>query len=152
VSWTGADLGKGCTLEWKVFILGTTLCSAPRAVSADVQLMRPPIGTECLVVAVVLGPTVPTSRYPRMDNSETCLLAEGRLSDGRRVWIVYAYAPAGTIAFPTSPNVAPAVHINREALAASQDGLRAFCVTSQQDGSLGFWDMRVDRPAQAETA
>jgi hypothetical protein len=76
-----------------------------------------------------------------MKDAETHLLTEGRLCDGRRVWIVYSYA---SLTFPPSPNPIP-IDISPEALRAAAEGnLRVFAVIQNEDGSLGLLDGRVD--------
>jgi hypothetical protein len=53
------------------------------------MLLPVPSRLEQVQVAVIIGPAGPTKGYPREKNTPTHLLAEGRLSNDRRVWIVY---------------------------------------------------------------
>ena len=99
-TWLGADLGNGVTLEWRIFISAPALGKSSLSVGPEIALIPPPAGGMCLIVAVLLGPTQPTSGYPRVEDFDTKLLAEGRLSDGRRVWVTYCYVALGQIKIP----------------------------------------------------
>jgi hypothetical protein len=145
-TWNGAELGKYCTLEFKIFIPAAALNRSGLPASENTVLIPPPRGDQSLVVAVILGPTMPTTGYPRMQDAETHLLTQGRLCDGRRVWIIYAYT---LVTLPTSPNQIQMnlpSDISPEALraAAAQGSLRAFAIIKNEDGSLGLLDGRVD--------
>jgi hypothetical protein len=145
MEWSGATLGAECTLEWRFFILETALRKVPLFVSDKVALVPPPINGACLVVAVILGPARPTSGFPRVQGAQTHLLSEGRLSDNRRVWVVYTYTAPGAVAWPGVTNQNPRKIVDEHALRTSKDELRAFAISSVEDGSLGFWDLRVER-------
>jgi hypothetical protein len=148
VTWSGAELGPDCWLEWRIFMLATALEKIPRPVSSGVTLVPPPTGGQCLVFAVIIGPAMPTSGYPRMQNFDTHLVTEGRLSDGRRVWVVYCYTLPGEITFPQQPsnlNLRAPGSVEEIRSAARRGELRAFAVSKQGDGSLGFWDVRVEQ-------
>ena len=75
-----------------------------------------------------------------MERAETYLLAEGRLCDYRRVWVVYGYA---SVKFTTSPNEIP-MHVlagtSVEAIraVAARGSLRAFAIISNEDGSPAY--------------
>ena len=145
-TWTGATLAVGCTLEFKIFIPAEALSRHAIPGPAETVLIPPPTGDQTLVVAVILGPALPTDGYPRMERAETYLLAEGRLCDYRRVWVVYGYA---SVKFTTSPNEIP-IHVlagtSVEAIraVAARGSLRAFAIISNEDGSLGLLDGRVE--------
>ena len=143
LTWAGAKLAEHCTLEWRVYIPGTALRKTPLPVSSDVALISPPREDQCLIVMVILGPAIPTSGHPRAKDQETHLLAEGRLRDGRRVWVTYCYAPRDAITFREPQKLRG--HISADALHSAPDELRGFAVLSSDDGSLGFLDMRVER-------
>lgn len=145
VSWTGAKLDDHCTLEWKIFVQGTALGKVPRPVSSDVTLVRPPAEGECLVVGVIIGPLMETVGYPREQSLETHLAAEGRLSDGRRVWVTYCYGSHDVVT--SSRQIKFNAHLPLEEIraAVAEGHVRAFAVGNNSDGSLGFFDARVER-------
>jgi hypothetical protein len=92
-------------------------------------------------VAVVLGPTGATSGYPRERDGETNLLSKGRLSDGRRVWVVYVVRDVQNDITTDDPNsfasfVDPDADLN-------STGLRALLCGTQPDGSLAFLDLKA---------
>jgi hypothetical protein len=126
-------------------MLATALRKVPLPVSNDVTLIPPPTDGQCLVIAVMLGPAMPTSGYPRAQDLDTHLVTEGRLCDGRRVWVTYCYTPPGTITFPKPLNLNPRQYVSVEALRSAEGELRAFAISDIEDGSLGFWDCGVKR-------
>jgi hypothetical protein len=94
---------------------------------------------------VLLGPAGPTVNYPRDKDIPTYLLSEGRLSDGRRVWVVYctrqnetnnASPPQQQTVVPTKQYLDPSVDF-------SSVPMRAALFGTQPDGSLTFWDKRA---------
>jgi hypothetical protein len=89
VEWTGYAIGADCTLEYRVVFLGKSLEKNDTIVRADTELLPVPTEQESVEVAVLLGPIGPTDGYPCYKDTPTHLLSEGRLSDGRRVWVVY---------------------------------------------------------------
>jgi hypothetical protein len=145
-SWDGARLGNCCTLEYRIFIPAAALSKKSEPAKSDTLLIPPPDGDQSLIVAVILGPAMPTEGSPKMQDAETHLLTEGRLCDGRRVWVVYAYAP---VKFPTSPNqmsmnVPPGRSVEEIRALAAQGTLRTVAIMNNGDGSLGILDGRVD--------
>jgi hypothetical protein len=126
-TWDGAKLGNHCTLEYKIFIPASALSKKTVPSRSDTLLIPPPQGAQSLIGSVILGPAMPTDGYPKMQDEETYLLAEGRLCDGRRVWVVYAYA---TVKFPTSPkqmsmNIPPGHSVEEIPTLTAQGNLRA---------------------------
>jgi len=103
VRWTGCKLAPNVTLEYRVIIRGTSLEEIGEPVGDDVVLLPMPSRNEQVEVTVILGPTGPTQGYPHERDGETYLLSEGRLSDDRRVWVVYIARPIehGEITSPT---------------------------------------------------
>jgi hypothetical protein len=52
--------------------------------------------------------------------------------------------------FPSPPSDSPPWKVPRKRVEAAGDGeFRAFVVTNNSDGSLGFWDAKVVRNAQS---
>jgi hypothetical protein len=148
LSWSGSKLGDHCTLEWRVFMMETALRTKPIPVSNNVILIQPPAKNHCLVVAVILGPAVPTTGFPRAKDRNAFLLAEGRLSDGRRVWITYCYTPPGEVALPAPSSPGPREFGSRREVLSALDekGELSVCVPApNSDGSLAFFDCRAVR-------
>ena len=85
--WTGYQLGSKYTLEYRVRVRGISLADTGAPVPAYVKLLPMPAEHECVDVGVLLGE--PGSLYPKEIGGVTHLLDEGRLADGRRVWIIY---------------------------------------------------------------
>ena len=56
ISWRGAKIGEGVSLEWRVLFLGEHLRTAGVAVSNDVMLIMPPEPGNAVEVLVLLGP------------------------------------------------------------------------------------------------
>jgi hypothetical protein len=93
VQWPGCQIGRGTTLEFRVIIRGISLEEVGQPVGNEVVLLPVPSKDEYVEVCVILGPKGPTSGYPRERDGQTNLLDEGRLSDDRRVWVVYVVRP-----------------------------------------------------------
>lgn len=144
VTWEGAQLGPECTLEWRVYILGTALRSAPIEADESVALLRPPEPNQCLIVAIILGPAMETAGFPKAKDAETYLLAEERLPDGRRVWITYCYVARESLVLPKVENPHPRFHGSKRDIFDGPAELRAFAVANNDDGSLGLFDCRVE--------
>lgn len=142
--WAGAGNGKGVTLEWRIFIPGPALSKAPHSVGSEVALIPPPKTNECLIVAVFLGPNVPTVGCPRFADAGTNLLAQGSLSDGRIVWVIYCYVPMESIRFPQPQNKQPKFYGSPYDVIKAGNNLRATLIAENSDGSLVFLDSRVD--------
>jgi len=85
--WTGYQLGSTYTLEYRVRVRGISLADTGAPVPANVKLLPMPAAHECVDVGVLLGE--PGSLDPKEIGGMTHLLDEGRLADGRRVWIIY---------------------------------------------------------------
>jgi hypothetical protein len=146
--WTRYQLGSAHTLEYRVRVRGISLAHTGAPVRANVKLLPMPAEHECVDVGVLLGE--PASLYPKEIGGETHLLDEGRLSDGRRVWIIYCVYP---IREPREP-LPPSTPITPEKSYLDPDArlssnARAILFGAQQDGSLGFIDCRVDAVNEA---
>jgi hypothetical protein len=141
-TWNGAPVGKGRTIEWRIFVLETALRKTPLQVTNKAKLVPPPGQKQCLVFAVILGPASADSDYPHASDAATHLLAAGSLCDGRRVWITYCYTAAMEIPAPSNPN--PRIFGSREAMRSAPSELRVSLVADNSDGSLVFWDCRVE--------
>jgi hypothetical protein len=106
-------------------------------------------------VAVLLGPTAPTDGYPRDKDAPTQLLSEGRLSDGRRVWVVYCTRPIATDNNeppPQQQTLIAAKHYVDTTVDLSNISMRAALFGEQSDGSLAFWDVSATVSAREKTA
>ena len=95
-------------------------------------------GSEQLEVDVILGPRGPTKHHPQESGTPTRLLAEGRLVDDCRVWLVYTIKPVmgawGTIT--GSGHIAPESNGENGELPGIGAGV-------ESDGSLRFVERRV---------
>lgn len=141
-TWNGADIGKGRTIEWRIIVPGGALRLTPLSVSSDVKLLSPPRTTQWLIIAVILGPRGTASDYPRAQDTETHLLSEGQLCDGRHVWITYCYTTAKQIVAPSNQH--PRLLGSLEQIRSAPSELRASAIANNSDGSLVFWDCRVE--------
>ncbi len=142
VRWTGCELGPNVRLEWRVIIRGTSLEEDGEPVT-DVVLLPMPSRDEQVEVAVILGPTGPTQEYPRERDLETHLIGEGRLSDGRRVWIVYVVRRIEHTIAPPGPPLIPSKSYGDPSALSKATSLRALAFGGQGDGSLAFWDFKA---------
>jgi hypothetical protein len=151
IRWPGCPIGPDTTLEYRVIIRGTSLEEVGQPVGNEVVLLPMPSQDEELEVCVILGPKGPTSGYPRDRDGETYLLDEGRLSDDRRVWVVYVVRPN-----KKNENASQPIRVEPQSPFSIVDpnadvpsaGLRAFTFGAQADGSLSFWDLKATwRPA-----
>ena len=70
------------------------------------------------------------------------MLAEAALADGRRVWIVYCSAPIEQLSMKQDRSFGGSAHVAPDFDPTAE--LRGFAVGSQDDGSLSFWDVRVE--------
>lgn len=143
VQWTGRAIGADCTLEYRVVFPGKSLEKNGTTVRADTVLLPVPTEQECVEVAVLLGPAIPTDGYPRYSESLTHLLSEGRLSDGRRVWVVYYTTLLATNNErpPQQHLLIPAKHYVDSTVDFSKVSMRAALFGPQSDGHLAFWDV-----------
>ena len=140
LEWPGMTLAPGYTLEWRMIFRGSSLRRVPISVNPDVTLLPIPSPHEQLEIVVIVGPSE-AKKPPRGQGTETHLLAEKCLSDGRRVWIVYGIWPASQM---TDLQLTGRVHAAR-GFEADAGELRAMACGVQSDGSLAFWDARVER-------
>jgi hypothetical protein len=142
-TWKGADVGGGFTLEWRIFFPESSRRVAPLAVDARTQLMPMPGVGECGVVFVMLGEPHACLRSANLIGAEPKLLKEGRLSDGRPVYIFYAYFLAPPL--PSPSVLQPTKFLSKSALRSPNDELRVQAISDAEDGSLVFWDLRAVR-------
>jgi hypothetical protein len=144
VRWTGCPLAPDTTLEYRVIIRGTSLEEDGKPVGNDVVLLPMPSRDEVMEVYVILGPKGPTQDHPRERNQRTYLLSEGRLSDDRRVWIVYIVRPKEENEKITS-SIKPALKSSYLDPDTDLNGarLRAIAFGAQDDGSLAFFDLKA---------
>lgn len=153
VRWTGCNIGPDTMVEYRVIIRGTSLEEAGQAVRNDVVLLPMPSRDEYVEVVVILGPKGPTLGYPRAQDGETCLLGEGRMSDDRRVWVVYTVKPieksVTTNSIESSPITPDNTFIDANA-DLSNARLRGIVYGAQSDGTLAFWDMKAAIKREAE--
>ena len=93
----------------------------------------------------MLGPTTPTDGYPLYKDASTQLLSEGRLSDARRVWVVYYTTPIekNDERLPQQQSLIAAKHYIDTTVDFSKVSMRAALFGPQSDGHLAFWDMRA---------
>jgi hypothetical protein len=151
--WSGHVFAPSCTVEYRIRIQGKSLSRKGEPVSAEVTLLPVPSEREYLEVFVVLGPKGPTEGYPRYNQTETHLLAEGRLSDGRRVWVVYCISPMPKIDEKPQQILSPKVYMEEAVDLSAASNLRAALFGAQEDGSLLFLDMRAEvAPTAANSA
>jgi hypothetical protein len=146
VRWTGCQLAPDTTVEYRVVVRGSSLEENGESVGTDVVLLPMPSKDEYVHVCVILGPTGPTPQdYPRERSGETYLLSEGRLSDDRRVWIVYVKKEYEKSTFAVDPiRIVPeSAHVDPDADFKSARGLRGMTFGAQEDGSLLFLDMKA---------
>jgi hypothetical protein len=145
VRWTGCQLAPETTLEYRVTIRHSSLEETGQPIPDNVTLLPVPSAGEYGQVAVILGPRGPTSGYPRERDGESQLVAEGRLADDRRVWVVYVVRPmkaTETGPLAQSPQTPPKSYLNPDADLANAE-LRAVAVCPHNDGSLEFFDLKV---------
>jgi len=146
ILWPGCPFTADHMLEWRVTFLGSSLAAETfPAPFEGTTLISIPSRLEQVEVAVIVGPPSNKDYYPRDKDLPTHLLAEGRLSDGRRVWVVYVTKPlhegdAGGRVYQASDGKGYAASLIPE-----DASLRAAAVGPQADGSLGFWDLHAER-------
>jgi hypothetical protein len=89
--WVGGHaIGGGCSLELQICFPTSQLRNfgnADAVASEVIWLAAAPVGM-MVRVCIVLGPDDSRSGWPGRNNSGSFLIAEGRLSDLRRVWVV----------------------------------------------------------------
>ena len=106
-------------------------------------LLPIPSTDEYVEVYVILGPAGPTPDYPHDRDGETQLLSEDRLSDDRRVWIVYIVRPYKQNEKTTSHPEPNPIALESSYFDPDADlngaRLRAIAFDAQPDGVLHFW-------------
>src|SRR5215211_7129750 len=144
VTWPGADLGGGFTLEWRVIFPGPAMAINERLPSPKTTLLAPPAPDQALMVIAGMGPSSSGVVAPRASDYDAPLLAAGQLCDGSWVWMRYVYLPQCALKFQ-SPQGSMNLRGDRaEAIALARRGaLRAASVAEHSDGSLCFLDARV---------
>jgi len=146
VRWTGHKLSDEVTLEYRVIIPGMSVEEDGDDVDDGVALLPMPSKNESVEVAVLLGSQGPTKGYPRDSERATFLLKEGRLSDGRRVWIVYVIRQSmpGEIAGSSEPvEIVPKSSYVDPDADLNSGRMRAVAFGAQSDGSLTLLDFRA---------
>jgi hypothetical protein len=146
VTWPGAVLGGGFTLEWRVIFPGPAMALSERTPSGKTTLLAPPATDKALIVITGLGPRSSDAVAPRVDDYDAPLLAEGHLCDGTLVWMRYLYIPQSALSsqFPQKMASMNFRGDRAEAIALARRGaLRAASVAEHSDGSLCFLDARV---------
>ena len=143
IEWTGCPIGPDCTLEYRVIFFGKSLEKSGTVVRADTSLLPVPTDKESVEVVVMLGPTAPTKGYPRDKDAPTHLLSEGRLSDGRRVWVVYSTRQIKIADESAQPPITPAKNYVDTTVDFSKVSMRGAVFGPQSDGHLAFWDKSV---------
>src|SRR5262245_51903813 len=109
LTWPGCSVGPDTTLEFRIIFRGSSLDRGGFAAASDTMFLPVPSESQCVDVAVLLGPAT-AATYPRRHSISTHLLCEGRLADGKRVWVTY-YTAAIDIAGPSQQHViVPAKH------------------------------------------
>lgn len=98
---------------------------------------------ECIDVGVLLGE--PNTADPNEIGGVTHLLDDGRLSDRRRVWVIYCVhqirEPGEQL--PPSQIIKPEKNYFEPTADLSTGTLRAILFGAQPDGCLGFLDCKV---------
>lgn len=155
LKWTGCSLGPGVSVEWRIVFRGSSLGTVPLPVDDKVTLLPVPAEHQQLEVAVILGPNGPTVGFPREKDNTTRLLAEGSLSDGHHVWVVFVTKDIGALRANDRPKQHVQVPAGKAHLSSDigdlTEELRSTLTGVQPDGSLAFWDMRarLDTPNEA---
>jgi hypothetical protein len=119
---------------------------------ANTALLPVPTEQESVEVAVLLGPIGPNDGYPCYNETPTRLLSEGRLSDGRRVWVVYYTRPIGTKDVPPlqQQSFVATNHYVDTTVDFSKASMRAALFGPQDDGYLAFWDVSAKYTTKCE--
>jgi hypothetical protein len=146
VQWTGCPICPSCTLEYRVIFAGKSLEKNGTIAPAGTALLPIPTEQEYVEVAVLLGPSVPTDGYPHDRDAPTNLISEGRLSDGRRVWVVWCTRKIKTNNDGTQQQqtIIPEKNYMDTTVDFSSIPMRAAVFGPQGDGSLLFLDMHVE--------
>jgi hypothetical protein len=134
------------------YFYGKFLEKNGHGVPADTALLPVPSEHEAVEVAGLLGPTGPTRDYPRCKDVTTHLLSEGRLSNGRWVWIVYYTTPIeiDSTRPPQQHSIVPTKHYVDWSADFSKARMRAALFGPQSDGHLAFWEKRAEFTAPNE--
>jgi hypothetical protein len=145
VQWTGHQIAPDMTLEYRVIIRGTSLEKDGAPVANNVVLVPIPSPDEVVEVYVILGPKGSTTGPPRERDRNTYLLSEGRMSDGRSVWVVFIVRPQEGNETRPSRIIKPAFETSYFEPGAdlSSARLRAIAFGAQDEGSLLFLDLKA---------
>jgi len=146
--WRGASIAPGYTLEWNINIRGRSLYRRAEPATPDTVLLPVPTTDQSLDIAVLLGPSNATSgRYPREEQHQTHLVAEGRLVDGRFVWVVWCHlpeAPPANSAKQTLKFREDQGYMVPDLQPAEDDNIRGLLHGEQPAGNLKFWERRAE--------
>lgn len=123
---------------------GGGLRKTPVVVGNDVKLLSPPAPTQTLILAVFIGPKAEAEGYPQASDAKTHLLEDGRLCDGRRIWLTYCYVPSRTTGAQRGQYTVRAFG-SKDEVYKQIETVRAVATALNGDGSLAFFDMRVER-------
>lgn len=139
-TWSGAQIGNDCTVEWRVIIPGgPMLAPNPYEAPSGITLLPAPAVDEALIVLIGFG-SIP----PRCSDATLHFLADGRLANGTEFWSSYCYTPLSDVNIPEARGNITFHGSRCEARRAAAAGtLRAIGVAPNSDGSLGFVDWRV---------
>jgi hypothetical protein len=143
--WPGFPLAAGCSLEWRIVFFSSSLRTNLFAVGNDVTLLPIPGEGEQVEVAVILGPPgFIGSSYPREEKAATHLLADGALTDGHKVWIVYFTRPSDEADRREDRVIEGKGQVAPDANSYSGE-MRGIGAGRQADGSLAFFDLRAEK-------
>ena len=140
IDWTGLKLAPGYTLEWRIIFRGSSLRLVPIPVRPKVRLLPIPGSDEQLEVVVILGPSEART-HPRGKDLVTHLVAQGQISESRQVWVLYCIGPA----IPTTDQKLSGRGHAASDFAKHTGPMHGMACGVQPDGSLAFWDARVER-------
>ncbi|MGM5025600.1 hypothetical protein AB8B02_05190 [Tardiphaga sp. 862_B3_N4_1] len=141
-TWTGAPIGHGRSIEWRIFIRGTSLLRTPQPASSNVHLIASPTIDETLIFTVSIGATNQLFEFPKAADAQTRLLEEGSLVDGRQFWVTYCYVPLFNP--PISGNKTPRQIRSQDTTITPGDTLRILTPHPNEDGSLAFFEWRAE--------
>jgi hypothetical protein len=143
-------VGPDCTLERRINFPGSSLAMSFQAPEGT-MLLPVPSRLEQVQVAVIIGPAGPTKGYPREENTPTHLLAEGRLSNDRRVWIVYLTMTLqdGAATATNRPSLAGKRALHHQRRSKTPAIFVLLVLAHSQMAALGFFDVRAERQGQS---
>jgi hypothetical protein len=144
VQWTGHQIAPDMTVEYRVIIRGSSLENDGQPVANNVVLVPIPSRDDVVEVYVILGPTGWTTGPPRERDRNTYLLSEGRLSDGRSVWVVYIVRPKeGNETISSRKELAFETSYCEPGADLKSARLRAITFGAGDDGTLVFLDLKA---------